>query len=133
VLGGHSEVLYEQIGDVRSFVDGKQIRPVIFFSEKRDPGFPDVPTSFELGYKVAVPQFRSVIVKAGTDPSIVKKLADTLADAVRDPEYRDFLKDQWSDADSYVPQARSRAFLDELLKGTKQLVASLGIQPEGAK
>jgi putative tricarboxylic transport membrane protein len=133
ILGGHSDVLYEQIGDVRNFVDGKQMRPVIFLSEKRDPGFPDVPTSFELGYKVAVPQFRSVIIRAGTDAGIVKTLVDALSDAVKDPEFAAFLKDQWADADSHVPHAASKAFLDELLKGTKQLVASLGIQPEGVK
>ena len=35
MLGGHADVLYEQIGDVRSFVDSKQIQPVIVFPQKQ--------------------------------------------------------------------------------------------------
>jgi len=133
ILGGHAEVLYEQIGDVRSFVDGKQMKPVIFFSEKRDTSFPDVPTSIELGYKVALPQFRAIVVRSGTDAKFVKKLADTLADAVRDPEYIAFLKDEYADPESFVSAAGSRAYFDNLLNGLKQLVASSGVPQDTAQ
>ena len=37
VLGGHADLLYEQLGDVRSFIDSKQIQPVIVFLDKRFP------------------------------------------------------------------------------------------------
>jgi tripartite-type tricarboxylate transporter receptor subunit TctC len=125
VVGGHAEVLYEQIGDVRSFVDSKQLKPVIFFAEKRDTAFPDVPTSIELGYNVTQPQFRSVVVRSGTDAKIVKKLADALADAVRDPEYVAFLKDQHADPDGFLPAEESQPYFDKLLKGTRDLVARM--------
>jgi tripartite-type tricarboxylate transporter receptor subunit TctC len=130
ILGGHAEILYEQIGDVRGFVDGKQMKPVIFFAQKRDRDFPDVPTSVELGHDVTLPQFRSIIVKGGTDAKIVKKLADALADAVRDPEYVAFLKDQYAAPDSFVPAAGSKAFFDNQLKILKDLVASTGVTQE---
>src|SRR5262245_44282497 len=133
ILGGHAEVLYEQIGDVRSFVDGKQIKPVIFFAQKRDRDFPDVPTSVELGHNVTLPQFRSIIVKGGTDPKIVKKLADALAEAVRDPEYVAFLKDQYADPESFVPAAGARAFFDGQFKILKRLIASSGVTQDGAQ
>lgn len=133
ILGGHTEVLYEQIGDVRSFVDGKQMKPVIFFAQKRDRDFPDVPTSVELGHNVTLPQFRSIIVKSGTDAKIVKKLADALADAVRDPEYVAFLKHQYADPDSFVPAAGSRAFFDSQLKILKHLIASSGVTQDSAQ
>ncbi len=127
ILGGHAEVLYEQIGDVRSFVDGKQMKPIVFFSEKRDASFPDVPTVTEVGHKLSLPQFRSIIVRSGTDAAIVKKLAEALADAVREPEYVAFLKDEYADPDSFVPAAGAGTFLDDLLKATKQLIASSGV------
>jgi tripartite-type tricarboxylate transporter receptor subunit TctC len=133
VLGGHADVLYEQIGDVRSFVDSKQLKPVIFFSEKRDAAFPDVPTSVELGYEVTLPQFRAVVVRGGTDAKIVKKLADALADAVKDPEYVAFLKDQHADPDGFVPAAESGPYFGKLLKGLKELVARSGVTTEGAQ
>jgi tripartite-type tricarboxylate transporter receptor subunit TctC len=126
VLGGHAEVLYEQIGDVRSFVDGKQMRPVILFADKRDPSFPDVPTSVELGHNVTLPQFRAIVVKGGTDTKIVKTLADALAEAARDPEYVAYLKDQYASGDSFVSATDTRAFLDNELRAMKQLIAGSG-------
>jgi tripartite-type tricarboxylate transporter receptor subunit TctC len=130
VLGGHADVLYEQIGDVRSFVDGKQLKPVIVFADKRDPNFPDVPTSVELGHKVTLPQFRSIVVKAGTDAKVVKKLSDALAEAVKDPEYVAYLKDQYADPNSFIAAAKTKAYLDNELKAMKQLIASSGVTKE---
>jgi tripartite-type tricarboxylate transporter receptor subunit TctC len=126
VLGGHTEVLYEQIGDVRSFVDGKQMKPVLVFAGKRDPNFPGVPVSVELGHKVTLPQFRAIVVKGGTDPKLVKTLADALAGAARDPEYVAYLKDQYADPDSFVPAAGTRAFFEGELKAMKGLLATSG-------
>jgi tripartite-type tricarboxylate transporter receptor subunit TctC len=133
ILGGHAEILYEQIGDVRSFVDGKQMKPVIFFSEKRDAAFPNVPSSVELGHNITLPQFRSVVVRSGTDAKIVKKLADALADTVRDPEYVAFLRDQYSDPDSFVPSADSKAYFDKLLGGLKELIARSGVTQDAVQ
>lgn len=130
VLGGHAEVLFEQIGDVRSFVDDKKLKPVILFADKRDPNFPDVPTSVELGHKVTLPQFRAIVVKSGTDPKLVKTLADALAEAARDPEYAAYLKDQYADANSFVPGSATAGFLANELKAMKQLIADSGVSQE---
>jgi tripartite-type tricarboxylate transporter receptor subunit TctC len=127
ILGGHADVLFEQIGDVRNFVDQKQMKPVILFANKRDPNFKDVPTSVELGHKVTLPQFRSIVVKAGTDAKIVKKLADVMAEAVKDPEYVAYLKDQYADPNSFVEAGKTKAFLDNELKSMKALIASSGV------
>ena len=59
---------YEQAGDVRNFVDTKQIRPLILFYGSKVADFPDVPVSTALGHNITLPQFRVVLVKAGTDP-----------------------------------------------------------------
>jgi tripartite-type tricarboxylate transporter receptor subunit TctC len=135
VLGGHADVLYEQIGDVRRFVDAKQLKPVILFAGKRDASFPDVPTSVELGHQVTLPQFRSIVVKAGTDAKVIKTLGDALAQAAADPEYVAYLKEQYADPNSFVPAAETKAFLANELKAMKQLIASSGVTkaPEPAK
>ena len=65
VLGGHNEVLYEQAGDIRQYLDAKQFKPVIVFAENRLAAFPDVPCSKELGFEVYLPQFRCIIAKKG--------------------------------------------------------------------
>ena len=73
ILGDHADALYEQAGDVAQFLNGKQMRPILLFGEKRLDRFKDVPASYELGYKVALPQFRAIVVKAGTPPDIVQE------------------------------------------------------------
>ena len=103
VLGGHNDVLYEQPGDVKQYLDAKQMKPVIVFSEKRSPAFPDVPCSKELGFEVYLPQFRCVIAKKGTPPERVKILADAFQKAMESPEWKRFnLQDNYADEDSYM-------------------------------
>jgi tripartite-type tricarboxylate transporter receptor subunit TctC len=123
VLGGHADLLYEQIGDVRSFVDSKQIQPVIIFADKRFSVFPDVPASKELGYDITLPQRRAVIMKAGTDPQKLKKIADALAKVAASPEYKAYLKEQYASDDSYFGPEESLKIMEEELAQMKRMVA----------
>lgn len=122
VLGGHADLLYEQIGDVRSFVDSKQIQPVIVFSEKRFSVFPEVPASKELGYDITLPQRRAVIVKAGTDAGKIKVLSDALAKVAASAEYKAYLKEQYASDDSYFAAQDAAKIMEEDLEQMKRLV-----------
>src|SRR5262249_24977123 len=79
ILGGQADVLYEQAGDVGSFLSGKQMRPLIVFGKERFPAFKDIPCSYELGYQVALPQFRAIVMRSGTPADRVKAMSDALA------------------------------------------------------
>ena len=113
ILGGHADALYEQAGDVAQFINGKQMRPLVVFGEQRLPAFKDVPSSYELGYQVSLPQFRSIVVRAGTPPERVKALSDALAKIAASTEYKEFLQEQFGSSDSFVgateaaPRSRS--------------------------
>jgi tripartite-type tricarboxylate transporter receptor subunit TctC len=124
VLGGHADVLYEQIGDVRSFVDSKQIQPVIVFGEKRFNAFPQVPASKELGYDITLPQRRAVVMKAGTDPKKVKIIADALAKVAASAEYKAYLRDQYATEDSYFAGDEALKIMEEELRQMKKLSGS---------
>ncbi|HYC18167.1 MAG TPA: tripartite tricarboxylate transporter substrate binding protein [Pseudolabrys sp.] len=124
ILGGHADALYEQAGDVAQFLNGKQMRPILLFGEKRLAAFKDVPTSYELGYKVALPQFRAVVVRAGTPPDIVKKLSDALAKVYALPEYKKFLEEQYADPNSFEDASKAPAFVNEQLDDMKKTMAT---------
>ena len=124
ILGDHADALYEQAGDVAQFIDGKQMRPILLFGEKRLDAFKDVPSSFELGYKVALPQFRAIVVRAGTPPEIVKKLSDALAKISDSPEYKKFLQDQYGAPDSFEGSAKAPAFVEQQLDDMKKTITS---------
>ncbi len=123
ILGGHADALYEQAGDVAQFLNGKQMRPIMLFGEKRLDAFKDTPSSFELGYKVALPQFRSIVVRSGTPPEIVKKLSDALAKVYASPEYKKFLADQFGDPNSFEDSTKAPAFVKEQLDDMKKLMS----------
>ncbi len=122
ILGGHADALYEQAGDVAQFLNSKQMRPILIFGEQRHPAFPDIPTSYEKGFKVALPQFRAIVVRAGTPPERIKILSDTLAKVAASPEYKKFLDEQYGFADSFENASTAGAYvtqqLDDMLKAT---------------
>jgi len=120
ILGGHADALYEQAGDVAQFLNSHQMRPILLFGEKRLDAFKDVPCSYELGYKVALPQFRAIVVRSGTPPEIVKKLSDALAKVFEMPEYKKFLADQFGDPQSFEPSTKADAFVKDQLEDMKK-------------
>ncbi|MEW6409581.1 MAG: tripartite tricarboxylate transporter substrate-binding protein [Nitrospirota bacterium] len=101
-LGGHVDVLYEEPGDVKAFLDAKQIRPIMFFSNKRSKFYSDIPTTYELGYKIGFPNWRGLVVKKGTPPHMVKTLEDALKKIVETPAWQKYLKDEMAEPDSYL-------------------------------
>jgi len=125
ILGSNADVLYEQTGDVRSYFDGKKIRPLVFFYDHRlnIPQFANVPVGKEFGYDVTLPQFRAIVVKAGTDPAIVKRLSDGLAKVAQSAEFKTYLEQQYADPNSYVPMDKAREFMDSWLVQAKKFRA----------
>jgi tripartite-type tricarboxylate transporter receptor subunit TctC len=102
VLGGHAEVLYEQAGDVKQYLEAKQIRPLMIFSGKRNPAYADVPASAELGFNITLPQFRSIVAKKGVPANRIKILAEAFKKGMDTPEWQKFAKDQYLSPESYM-------------------------------
>ncbi len=124
VLGGHADLLYEQAGDVRNFVDTKQIRPLIFFYGSKVDAFPNVPVSTALGHNITLPQFRVILVKAGTDPSHVKLLSDAIAKAAASADFKAYLKEQYADEASFIAGGESIRYMQAWLDDAKKIIAS---------
>ena len=116
ILGGHADILYEQLGDVKSFLESKQMRPVIVFADERFPAYKDVPTGRELGHDIVINQFRSIVLKAGTDAARVRAVSAALAKIAATDDYRDWLKDQYAEAGSFIPAAGAAEFMKKELE-----------------
>jgi tripartite-type tricarboxylate transporter receptor subunit TctC len=123
ILGGHADALYEQGGDVAQFLKSGEMRPILMFGEKRMAEFPDVPASGELGFTVSLPQFRALVVRAGTPPANVKAMSDALAKIAASDEYKTFLKDSLADPASFMPADKSADFLKQQLDDMKKASA----------
>jgi tripartite-type tricarboxylate transporter receptor subunit TctC len=120
ILGGHADALYEQAGDVAQFIKSGQMRPIMIFGDKRSDLFKDVPASAEFGYKVALPQFRSIVVRSGTPAANIKILSDGLAKVAASDEYKAFLKAQMADPNSFLPADKAKSYLKDQLEDMKR-------------
>ena len=120
ILGGHADVLVEQAGDIRSFLDSKQMRPLVFFASAPAPGFASVPLAKDSGFPIVINQFRSIVVRAGTDPKQVATLSAALEKVARSPDFVKYLEDELAYADSFIPAAQAGAFLERELKSIEQ-------------
>jgi len=131
VLGGHVDLLFEQAGDIKGHLDGKTLRPVLFFMQQRVAApFADVPVAGELGYDFLPPQLRALVVRADTDPKKLALLAASLDRFAASKEYAAYLKDQLALPDSFVATAAAPGFLAQDLAGMKRVNALL---PAAAK
>ena len=126
LVDGAADALYEQLGDVRSFVDAKQLRPILMFS-RAQPGSASggVPTSGDLGLGNGLDQFRAFVVRAGTDPQTVAALATAFERIGTSPDFKDFLEKQFAASDSFVAIKGARTFMNRDFAQMKQVVDGL--------
>jgi tripartite-type tricarboxylate transporter receptor subunit TctC len=126
-LGGHNDALYEQAGDIRQYLDAKQLKPVLVFAEKRFPAFPDVPCTKELGFEVYLPQFRCIIAKKGVAPERVKSLSDAFQKARQTPEWKKFNADQYASEDSFMGPEQFKTWVAGEMSALEKFMKEFGM------
>ena len=126
VLNGQADALYEQPGDVRTFVAAKQMRPILIFGPAQPAAAnAGVPTSGEIGLGNGFTQFRAIVVKAGTNPGVVSGLADAFTRAAAAPKFKAFLETELAAADSFVAADGARTFIERELTQMKEVVGGM--------
>ena len=74
-------------------IQAGKLRPLLLFSDKRDPYLPDVPTPKDLGIKMTfIPTLRGVEAPPNTPPAIVKVLEDAFSNAAKETAFLDIAK-----------------------------------------
>lgn len=116
ILGGHADVLVEQAGDIRTFLEAKQMRPLVFFSDKPQRGYEQVPLAKDSGFTLSISQFRAIVMRAGTDPKQVAVMAAAVEKAAKSADYAQYLKEELAYEDSFIPAAQTAAFFERELK-----------------
>ena len=124
LLGNQVDVMCDAIGNVSHYVESGQMKPICVFAEKRLAVVPYCPTANEVGYKIVLEEWRSIAVKAGTDPKKVAFLANALQTAYKTPDFQAFLKSSWSDPDSYVSAKDLPAFFAARRRDVNALIAA---------
>ena len=86
--GGHVDVCTTNVGVVTGLVQGKKLRGLAVYTEKRLASIPEVPTLKELGVNLVEGSYRGYLAPKGTPKEIIDILADGLEKVSQDPQHR---------------------------------------------
>jgi putative tricarboxylic transport membrane protein len=89
ILGGHTDVAALDISEAVGQLEAGKIRGLAVLSEKRSEKFKDIPSVFESGIKVDLPNWRGLYMAPGTPPEAVKFWTETLDKMVKSPEFNE--------------------------------------------
>lgn len=128
LLGGHAEVEFEEPGAMLAQIEAKTARPLVVFSSKRLPKFPDVPTASELGFKITTARWRGITTRAGVPRENIAILQNAVRKAMDAPEYRRYEEQNILDQSPGWLEARDfDKFLDETYEQYKKILLKLGV------
>lgn len=126
LLGGHIEAVVAQPGEVKPQVDGKKMRVLTVFQEKRHPYFSDAPTAKELGWSVANGVWFLLMAPKGTPAPVLKYLHDAAKAAMEEPQFVNTIKARGIDID-YRPGDQLRADLRKEYTAHTEILTRLGM------
>jgi tripartite-type tricarboxylate transporter receptor subunit TctC len=120
VMGGQVPLLWVSIPAAAQHVKSGKLKALGVSTLKRSAAFPDVPTLQEAG----VPDFEvdswyAMFVPAKTPRPVIAKLNQALNTALQDPEVREKLLQQGSEAVGGTPEALGKTVDAELVKWAK--------------
>jgi len=89
LMAGEVDFMITSPASAHTALASGRMRPLAVSSERRLPGFPNVPTLIESGYPgVVMGAWFGVFGPANMPPSIVEKLHTMVTDATQSPEYQ---------------------------------------------
>lgn len=93
-MGGQVDVLLEQFGDMKPYIDAKEVRPLLFFGPERMKALPDIPSAGELGITRTFEKHWFILVKKGTPADRIAALEKYFEQAAHTDAYNKFLEQQ---------------------------------------
>ena len=129
LIGGQVDLLFEQPGDVRSFLDAGTMKPVLTFLDSRPDAFAAVPTHREVGADFdALTRFRGFYVKRGVPRDRLAFLQAACEAGFNEPGYADFNRSKFMHLiDSYRDTAGSIDLINGAVATYRRMYKELGI------
>ena len=80
------------VSEARQQIEDGSLRALAVMAEKRLADYPDVPTTYEKGYKVKTSTTRGYWVLKGTPPERIKTLSDALVKSMKHEVFANYLE-----------------------------------------
>ncbi len=106
LMGGQIDVMFDGMGSSAGHIKGGRIKAIAVASEKRAPGFPNIPTTGESGLNYKVSTWYGLWAPKGTPADVIAKFQAELKKAYNSDE----LKTIWNGLGAEVPDSYGDAF-----------------------
>ena len=106
LMGGQIDVMFDGMGSSAGHIKGGRIKALAVASDKRAPGFPNIPTTVESGLNYKVSTWYGLWAPKGTPPEVISTLQAELKKAFQSNE----LKVIWNGLGAEVPDTYGDAF-----------------------
>jgi tripartite-type tricarboxylate transporter receptor subunit TctC len=128
VLGGHVNIAFLTLGTTRSHIEAGTMRPLAVASNRRLKDFPNVPTTVEKGFsELNLKIWVGFFAAAKTPPAIVKRLAATINDSLKDPVVAATVEKAQALVENLGPQEAAKFYAEEERKWSEVArVAKIG-------
>ncbi|MCC6890644.1 MAG: tripartite tricarboxylate transporter substrate binding protein [Hyphomicrobiales bacterium] len=128
VLGGHVDFALLEPPEVGELIRAGKLRALVQIAEKRLPGYENVPTLPEAGFKVPnVPQARGIVGPPGMPTEAVGYYEDLLRRMARSPSWQKFLATNQLD-DAFLGAADTIAFLGQYESQLRAILVQSGVK-----
>ena len=129
LIGGQVDVLFEQPGDVRSFLESDQMKPILTILDERPEVFSEVPTHREVGADFdPLTRFRGFYVKAGTAPDRVEYLENVCKAGFANEGYAAFNESKFMNLiDSYRDSEGAKKLISDTVDSYKTIYKEIGL------
>jgi tripartite-type tricarboxylate transporter receptor subunit TctC len=126
LLGGQVQVTLNHLPVVQPQANAGTVRVLATSGAARAQAFPDVPTLKEAGYDVVASAWFGLFAPAGTPREIIDRLSEAVAQAAKDPAFKDKLRAQGDEIHVEGPDS-FRALQKRELEKWKNVIEKAGI------
>ena len=102
LVSGELDATLPNVSEGGAMIADGSIRPLAVMAKERLAEYPDVPTTWELGYEVSTSTTRGYAVLADTPPEIVQKLSEALVGAMQHETFANYLTSSGLDPETSV-------------------------------
>ncbi len=129
LVGGHVDLLFEQPGDVRAYIESKDMKPILTFLNERPKAFSDAPSLKDIGVDMKpLYRFRGFFARKGVPKDRLQYLEWALRQGFNSDSFQKFNRSKYMHLiDSYRDMEGGKQLVRDTISSYKPVYKELGI------